>query len=418
MKKELELYIHIPFCVKKCAYCDFLSGPATVAEMDAYVDALLNEIEAAKIYQKEYVVTTVFLGGGTPSMLRKEQTMQIMEKLKEVFDFRADAEITIELNPGTADKEKLYAYRNAGINRLSIGLQSADDRELKILGRIHTFEKFRETYELAREAGFENINVDLISAIPGQTEESYERTIRTVLGLKPEHISAYSLIIEEGTPFYEMYGEKDDDAACADVLGGNSGDFDGRGTEALDAGQTNTERRLQLPDEDTERKMYQRTKELLEEHGYHRYEISNYAKPGKECRHNIGYWERKEYLGFGIGAASLMNETRFANISDRTLYIEALCAETGTEVLSAIRTEAEHLPVEEQMSETMMLGLRMIRGVSKKDFEEKFGKPMEEIYGEIIEKYTRYGMLREEDGRIFFTEEGISVSNPILADFM
>lgn len=395
MKKELELYIHIPFCVKKCAYCDFLSGPATKAEMDAYVEALLNEIEAAGIYRDTYEVTTAFLGGGTPSMLQKEQTVQIIEKLKEVFVFREDAEITMELNPGTADEEKLLAYRKAGINRLSIGLQSADDRELKVLGRIHTFQKFRETYAWARKAGFENINVDLISAVPGQTEASYERTLQKVMELQPEHISAYSLIIEEGTPFYEMYGEEADTGNC-----------------------------LKLPDEDTERKMYQRTKELLEEHGYHRYEISNYAKEGKECRHNIGYWERKEYLGFGIGAASLMDETRFANTDDRSYYIEALRFEESKKpgslesALDKIRTEAEYLQEEEQMSEMMMLGLRMMRGVSEKVFEEKFGKTMKSVYGDVIGKYIRYGMLKEENGYISFTEEGISVSNPILADFM
>lgn len=395
MKKELELYIHIPFCVKKCAYCDFLSGPATKAEMDAYVEALLNEIEAAGIYRDTYEVTTAFLGGGTPSMLQKEQTVQIIEKLKEVFVFREDAEITMELNPGTADEEKLLAYRKAGINRLSIGLQSADDRELKVLGRIHTFQKFRETYAWARKAGFENINVDLISAVPGQTEASYERTLQKVMELQPEHISAYSLIIEEGTPFYEMYGEEADTGNC-----------------------------LKLPDEDTERKMYQRTKELLEEHGYHRYEISNYAKEGKECRHNIGYWERKEYLGFGIGAASLMDETRFANTDDRSYYIEAPRFEeskkpgSGESALDKIRTEAEYLQEEEQMSEMMMLGLRMMRGVSEKVFEEKFGKTMKSVYGDVIGKYIRYGMLKEENGYISFTEEGISVSNPILADFM
>ena len=296
VKKELELYVHIPFCVKKCAYCDFLSEPAGEAEKAAYTEALLREIENRKEAYSGYRISTVFLGGGTPSVLTGEDTALIFSSLRENFDISGEAEITMEVNPGTVTKDKAHAWRQCGINRLSIGLQSADDRELKMLGRIHTLENFRDTWELVRRAGFRNINIDLISAIPGQTEESWERTLRTAAELGPEHLSAYSLIIEEGTPFYERYGSGEKDL-CGGAL-------------------------PMLPDEDTERRIYQMTEAVLEEYGYHRYEISNYAKQGYECRHNLGYWGRKPYLGLGLGASSLVEEQRFHNTSDMRKYME------------------------------------------------------------------------------------------------
>lgn len=388
-KKELEIYIHIPFCVKKCAYCDFLSGPAAPEEQKAYVRALIKEIRAAACYRSRYEVTTIFFGGGTPSLLAGEQLDEIMRTIKESFPIREDAEITMEMNPGTANREKLKAYRRAGINRLSIGLQSANNQELKILGRIHTFETFLETYQMAREEGFDNINVDLMSALPGQTETSYEETVQKVLTLVPEHISSYSLIIEEGTPFFEWYGK------------GETGNMP------------------ELPDEDTERCMYRRTKELLEEAGYYRYEVSNYALPGKECRHNIGYWERKDYLGFGIGAASLLEENRFSNVRDRSVYVQALEQYEGEEVFAAIRTEKEVLSKEDQMSETMILGLRMMKGIAKDEFHKRFGKAMNEVYGDVLKKYIDWNLLElTQDNRVRFTEQGISVSNIVLADFL
>ena len=388
-KKELELYIHIPFCVRKCVYCDFLSGPAIPEEQKTYVRALIKEIRAAAYYSSRYEVTTIFFGGGTPSLLSGEQLDEIMKAIKESFLIRKDVEITIEMNPGTANREKLKAYRQAGINRLSIGLQSANNQELKILGRIHTFETFLETYQMAREEGFDNINVDLMSALPGQTETSYEETVQKVLTLAPEHISSYSLIIEEGTPFFEWYGK------------GETGNMP------------------ELPDEDTERCMYRRTKELLEEAGYYRYEVSNYALPGKECRHNIGYWERKDYLGFGIGAASLIEETRFSNVRDRSVYVQALEQYEGEEVFAAIRTEKEVLSKEDQMSETMILGLRMMKGIAKDEFHKRFGKAMDEVYGDVLKKYIDWNLLElTQDNRVRFTEQGISVSNIVLADFL
>ena len=272
-KNKLGIYIHIPFCLRKCLYCDFLSDKACESDRADYVEALCNEIKYFAITDgkltESHIVRTVFFGGGTPSILEGGQIATIMDTLRDRFEIAKDAEITIECNPGTASKEKMIQWRAAGINRLSIGLQSANDDELKNLGRIHDYEQFLNTYKWAREAGFENVNVDLMSAIPGQTPESYRNTLEKIIELRPEHISAYSLIIEEGTPFYDMYGEG--------------------GKEKMGE---------QLPDEDTEREMYYLTKQLLSENGYHRYEISNYSLEGFECEHNKSYWIGTEYLGF------------------------------------------------------------------------------------------------------------------------
>ena len=258
--QPLELYIHIPFCVKKCAYCDFLSGPAGEKEKEEYVKMLVDEIRNCPDTVQNYRVISIFFGGGTPSLLTGEQIGRLMDTVREIFTLDEDAEITMEMNPGTVTEEKLRKYRQAGVNRLSIGLQSVNDEELRLLGRIHTYEEFREAYHLARANGFSNINVDLISAIPGQTVESWRRTLEQVMALSPEHISAYSLILEEGTTFYKKYVED----------------------EAKEGPK--------LPDEDAEREMYHRTREFLKDRGYERYEISNYARPGMECRHNLGYW--------------------------------------------------------------------------------------------------------------------------------
>lgn len=363
MMKPLELYIHIPFCIRKCKYCDFLSAPSGKEERAAYVESLCRKIRSHTELAEAYRVVTIFVGGGTPSILEEEQIRQIFTAVRETFQIEESAEITIEMNPGTVTEEKLRTYKEIGINRLSIGLQSADDRELAELGRIHTFGEFLDTYRMARKAGFENINIDLMSAIPHQTRESYERTLRTAAELGPEHISAYSLIIEEGTPFYEKYGE---------------------GKHAAD-----------LPDEDTERLMYEDTKRILEEYGYHRYEISNYAKDGRECRHNLGYWERAEYFGIGSGAASLIDNVRFT--------------EDG---------EPERLSIKEQMAEYMFLGLRKIEGVSKQRFAEYFGSSMEDIYGNIIEDMKKKGLLQEQGDSVRLTERGIDVSNYVMSEMV
>ena len=290
----LEIYIHIPFCVKKCDYCDFLSAPADLETKEKYVEALINEIKLNKNKMSEYVVDTVFIGGGTPSLLEENQISKIMSVLKDNCNMSENPEITIECNPGTITESKLWEYKKSGINRISFGLQSANDQELKSIGRIHNYAGFLESYNLARKCGFDNINVDLMSALPGQTLKSYEETLNKVVRLEPEHISAYSLIVEENTLMYYRVKK-------AQIKGINI-----------------------LPDEESERKMYYLTNNILRSNGYRKYEISNYSKPGKECKHNIGYWQRKEYLGFGIGAASLYKENRYNNISDINKYIEVL----------------------------------------------------------------------------------------------
>lgn len=369
----LELYIHIPFCVKKCDYCDFLSGPADQGRQEAYVRALLEEVRSLP-YDSGHQVVSVFFGGGTPSLIEAAFIEEILSNLKEKFSVSPEAEITIEANPGTLTQEKLEIYRRAGVNRLSIGLQSADDRELRMLGRIHTYEEFLESFFLARKCGFSNINVDLMSAIPGQTLEEWTRNLRTAAELGPEHISAYSLIVEEGTPF--------------------------------------ASRKLDLPDEDTEYRMYEDTAKILSEYGYHQYEISNYAKEGLECSHNIGYWKRREYLGLGLGAASLYDRVRFSNTRDMEEYL------TGSSKPEQIRREVQHLTQRDEMEEFMFLGLRMTEGVREADFAEYFGQSLSKIYGKILHKYEQMGFLEQKDGWWRFTRRGIHVSNVILAEFI
>lgn len=369
---SFELYIHIPFCIRKCAYCDFLSAPGSEEAKASYTEALLREIEAVKTEKRE--VSSIFVGGGTPSALSPSLMGDIFEKIHKSFSVAPDAEITIEANPGTLSKEKLFLYRNVGINRLSLGLQSPEAAELKSLGRIHTYEEFLESFSLAREAGFQNINVDLMCALPDQTYEGWVRNLRKVAALHPEHISAYSLIIEEGTPF--------------------------------------AKRKLNLPDEDTEYRMYEDTAGILSEYGYEQYEISNYAKKDLACQHNVGYWTRKEYLGLGLGAASLWGNQRFSNTSDFSLYLN------NSGFSEKIRGDREALSLEAEMSEFMFLGLRMTKGVSKAEFLECFGVPIESVYGNVLDKYKSVGLLEETEGRIFLTRAGIHVSNGVMAEFL
>lgn len=386
-KRPLSIYIHIPFCVRKCLYCDFLSAPASGETMEAYASCLCREIEAAGKLYPDHEVRTVFFGGGTPSILKKERICQIMEVLRRAFSLAEDAEITIEVNPGTVDADMLAAYYAAGINRLSIGVQSLQENELQALGRIHSTEDFFQTYSVAIKSGFNNINVDLMSAIPEQTLESCQDTLRQLLSLDrpPSHISAYSLIIEEGTPFYE-----------------------------------NTP---VLPDEEMDRLFYKITNDILKAAGYHRYEISNYAREGCECRHNRVYWERGEYLGFGIGAASLMQETRFSNIRDLQTYLKLLSGEAADgpstgQLTEHLRQEVSHLTEREQMEEFMFLGLRLTEGVSKKRFFKTFGKKFTDVYPGISEKLIREGLLVQEGDRLKLTELGLDVSNRVMAEFL
>ena len=369
----LELYVHIPFCVRKCQYCDFLSGPSDEETKDRYIEALLKEIRAAE-HTEVYEIVSVFIGGGTPSALKAEAIASIMRTLQEQFFFCEDAEVTIEANPGTVDLEKLTIYRNVGINRLSLGLQSTDAEELKLLGRIHSYEEFLKSYEWAREAGFSNINIDLMFAIPGQTGEAWRQHLYQVAELNPEHISAYSLIIEEGTPFAEQ--------------------------------------NLDLPDEDTEYQMYEDTAEILERYGYRQYEISNYAKQGYMCRHNAGYWQRREYLGFGLGASSLYRGMRFSNTRRMQEYLKE------SRNPDQIRKDVTVLSRNERIEEFMFLGFRMTEGISEKKFEENFDVRLMDVYGDILQKYEETGFVEHIETKWRLTRKGIHVSNHILADFL
>ena len=382
-KRNLELYLHIPFCVRKCNYCDFFSASGTPKEQADYVSAMIQEIQSYQELSGEYEVQTIFLGGGTPSLLTPEQIEKIFTTIYHIFSVNENAEITMEMNPGTVDIEKLRAMKAAGVNRLSIGLQSAQNEELKMLGRIHTYEEFLETWRLTEQAGFKNRNIDLMSALPGQTIESYEDTLSKVLALEPEHISAYSLILEEGTVFYDWY-EKG----------------------KLDRGA------WKLPSEEEEYAMGELTIQRLAEAGMHRYEISNYAKPGKECRHNLGYWDRVEYLGIGAGSSSLIKGERFDHIRDRKAYIEKI--RNGEPIL----IDREILSVESQMEEFMYLGLRKIEGVSRTDFQNYFGKNVDDVYGEILDKLEEEQLLEFSGNRIRLTHRGMDVSNCVLAEFL
>ena len=310
-KRPLGLYLHFPFCVRKCRYCDFLSFPSDEAGREIYLERLKEEIKARGAIYQDYNIETLFIGGGTPSLMTGQQLTELLDTVRASFHVSPVGEWTMECNPGTTDAETLRIYRNAGINRLSFGLQSMNDEELKYLGRIHTAKQFAENYQAARRVGFENINIDLMSALPGQTTASWMDTLNKAAAFEPEHLSAYSLIIEEGTPFWDLYGDDRSGEANADGIIADGG-----------AGQQGKAAIPALPDEDSERQMYHLTKRILAEKGYERYEISNYARKGFECRHNLIYWQRKDYLGLGLGAASMVGNRRFRCIGhDKLIYM-------------------------------------------------------------------------------------------------
>ena len=406
-KNELELYIHIPFCARKCAYCDFLSFAAPERVYEEYVSKLIEEIYGQSGNFADMHVTTIFLGGGTPSILPAHLMEALFGALYECFEINADAEITIEANPGTLTMEKLEVYRQSGVNRLSLGLQSADDQELKYLGRIHSYDDFLKSYQRARQAGFTNINIDLMSALPGQDVHSWKTTLRKVMMLKPEHISAYSLIIEEKTPFYERFGEEAADPKHVPVLPQKPH------TPAELAARASVMTLPDLPEEDVDREMYHLTKELMAAQGFSRYEISNYAKPGFACRHNIGYWTGAEYLGLGLGASSYTHGYRYHNTGDLKEYLSLNLYEAG-----AAAREIRLLGVEERMEEFMFLGLRMMGGVSGSEFLARFGQNMWNVYGNVIEKLRREGLLEVEIPMVRLTELGVDLSNSVLSEFL
>ena len=377
MSGGMELYLHMPFCVRKCAYCDFLSFPSGAKTQRMYAKRLMEDIGVMGKRYGEIPVETIFIGGGTPSVPDSGLIVEIMEHVRHAFHVADGAEISMEANPGTVTREKLTDYRKAGINRLSFGLQSANDRELKLLGRIHTWAEFLESFTLARECGFANLNIDLMSALPGQTCESWKETLSRVTDLDPEHISAYSLIIEEGTPFGERYGSE--------------------------------EGRKLLPDEDSEREMYHETKRFLKDCGYERYEISNYAKPGRECRHNIGYWTGVPYLGLGLGASSYLDDCRFTVNPDMKQYLEEK---------PGLFTDIEKLTKKDMEEEFFYVGLRMTAGVSLSEFERRFGISAKEVYPGLMETFVKEKAARFEGDRFVLTDYGLDVSNYIMAQFL
>ncbi len=372
---ETEGYIHIPFCAKKCSYCDFLSFPCGREKQQLYVDALIKEIESRSLQNRDYRMRSVFLGGGTPSLLEYGLVKKIMDSMYENYDIMPDAEITIEANPCTLDERKLDEYLDSGINRISIGCQSTNDKQLKMLGRLHDSEGFFKTMNLVKKSGFENINIDLMSGLPDQTLAEWKETLCVIAELGVSHISAYSLIIEEGTRFFEI------------------------------------EEELNLPEESIVSQMYQSTAGILNKYGFIHYEISNYSLPNFESRHNLGYWQGIRYEGFGLGASSFEDNTRFSNTTDFDEYI-------NNSRDKRIRRDIIKLTKEDLYSEFMILGLRLIEGISENEFKEKFNVTLESVFGDTISKHVKQGTLARNNGRIFIPEKYLFVSNQILADFI
>ncbi len=393
MIKDTGIYIHIPFCIQKCKYCDFLSfdmntcTKANEENIEKYFKALWTEIRATAALDtnsqgtdKGQVIKSIFFGGGTPSMVDSKYIVETLSTIYKCFSVEKNVEITIECNPGTVTLEKLKAYKECGINRISIGLQSANDHDLKVIGRIHTFEQFLESYTLVTKAGFDNVNIDVMSALPYQTFEAYVESLEKIIALKPTHISAYSLILEEDTPLYDMVN-----ADGSDML---------------------------LPSEEDEREMYYKTAEILKANGYEQYEISNFAKADYHCKHNCLYWNRGQYFGFGLGASSYINNVRYKNISDFGTYIE------NSSIPASIHTEETPITKDDSMSEFMYLGLRFIEGVNANQFSKEFGLTLEDVFGEEIKKLLSLELLEKTDIGYRLTKYGIDVSNYAMSFFV
>ena len=374
MMNKGGLYFHIPFCLKKCDYCDFCSFPAVSEEQKKrYAQAMITEMAAYSERAKDVVFDTLFFGGGTPTLLGEKDTFAILSAAHRYFSVSRDAEITIESNPATADEKKLSYLREMGINRLSIGVQSLSDAELSALGRVHTADEALRFYETAVRVGFSNINIDLMYGIPHQTEESARETLARVLALAPTHVSAYSLILEEGTPLFNRR--------------------DG----------------LPIPTEEGEEALHTLVREMLTEAGYTHYEISNYAKDGYACRHNLHYWHSEPYLGFGVSAYSFFEGARYGNGHDLTSYL--------TSPLGQV-TDRERVDAEALSYEWVMLRLRLAEGLPLDDYENTFGVRFEKKYAPLIEKYEKVGLMQVSDGRLWLTEQGMRLSNAILVDFL
>lgn len=373
--RSLGVYVHIPFCIRKCAYCDFYSQ-TDYSVADAYVSALLTEASMLSADHGGRVIDTVYIGGGTPSSLSAIQLALLLGGLRERFEFFHDAEFTLEANPATLDEEKLSVLKENGVNRLSIGLQSASDTELCTLSRIHTYEDFEKTFYLARRY-IDNISLDLMFGLPNQTEESFHATLAKAISLSPDHISVYALKIEEGTPFYRM-GDK-----------------------------------LSLPSEDEVANMYLDACDTLEKAGFHQYEISNFARQGCSSRHNLRYWKREEYIGLGPAAHSFVGKRRYANQKNLAAYIQAL---SRSELPP--RGEETILSFQEELEEEIMLKLRMADGLDMAYLNEKFGYAIEKTAAAKIENYVKHGFLRQKENTIAFTPRGFLVSNTVIADLL
>lgn len=375
--EKFGIYIHIPFCKKKCKYCDFISFCYGEKEWEKYFEALIKEIEYIKVNKK---VSTIYIGGGTPSLVDSKYIRKVMEAIRNKFEINEDAEITIEVNPGTVIESKLLDYKNLGINRLSIGLQAVQDRLLNLIGRIHGFKEFEETYKLAQKVGFKNINVDLMLAIPTQTEEELIESIDKIIPLNPNHISVYSLILEEGTVLEKEIKEG----------------------------------KLELLDEDLERKMYWKAKKILEKNGYIHYEISNFAKKGFESKHNVDCWNQEEYIGFGLAAHSYLNSKRFSNTNNFTEYVKNI--ESGDFEKNVEVHESQTR--ESKAKEFMMLGLRKIQGVSISEFERRFRINPLFYFRFEIEKLDKEGLIEVDLDNIKLTKKGLDLANLVFEEFV
>lgn len=374
---KISLYIHIPFCAQKCLYCDFPSFARKDHLRKAYIEALNKEIISLREKHNNLEINTIFIGGGTPSVLEANELECLLKEVAKL-NMAKEVEYSMECNPGNLTEEKLEVMKKYGVNRISMGLQAKQDNLLKGLGRIHNYKTFKENFLLAKKVGFNNINVDLMFGLPNQSLNEWEETLREIISLEPAHISAYSLIIEEGTAFYNLY-END---------------------------------KLKLPTEEEERKMYHLAKRILEENGFNQYEISNYAKEGKECRHNLAYWNMDNWIGVGSAAASYINGKRIKNISSVEEYINSI-KDKGEAVEEIINNSKN-----DNMEEFIFMGLRKINGIDEDEFKNRFSMNINDVYGEILNKYIGEGLLIRESGRIFLSEKGIEISNVIMADFL
>lgn len=373
--KELGIYIHIPFCKRKCAYCDFISFSGHQKLIEPYINSLIREIKNYKIDKENYVIKTIYFGGGTPSFIESKYIVDILNNIKNKFNVLENVEITIEANPGTVDEHKLKDYYNAGINRISFGLQSTRSELLKLVGRIHSYSSFLEAYNLARKIGFKNINIDLMIGLPVQILEDVQKDLERIIELKPEHISVYSLIVEEGTRIEEKIKNKE----------------------------------LYLPSEELERKMYWEVKRKLEEVGYIHYEISNYSKPGFESKHNMSCWNQEEYLGFGLAAHSYINNKRYSNTIDFDEYFDW---PENSKIIHEKQTK------EDKQKEFMLLGLRKIEGIKISDFKNKFVENPIYLYRESLNKLTTQGLIEIDIDSIKLTDKGIDLANLVWEEFI